>query len=425
MNVRHRSAFAEGRGGFLFVCAATLLFAAAYLWLDLNKLHALRFGSDTGIYLQAVLNFLHTGSTFDYGDWHPEMALHDQWLMFVLAPFVGLWPSPTTVIVVQVIAVALGAPLLYALARRFGAGDPPSAAFACAYLISPSVQGFAYGDFTPLVFVPILAFALAIAAREKHLLWTLVCVQLLTGAKEDVALFVAWFGLVAALFYDRRIGIAVTLLALVNLGAYQYAEHLAGVLPVRPQYALRDSDILRQLAFFAEILAPFAFAPLRLGWRVLLAAPLAAELMLAQNWPFPLYQGGGYYTIPIVTLVAAGAAYVVAQKPRIAWYMPATAAIMALAFNVTVLHIGRHPFSPDPQYSIAEAWSRTAQPVDFACEDQSAWVVASPDLHAKLDCPASGPLSHTRPAWKNVPLNSSAPWTRGPSAQKAARANGH
>ncbi len=399
-----------------------LLFVAAYIWLDLNKLHALRFGSNTGSYLQAIVNFLHTGSTFDYGDWHPEMAQHDQWLMLILTPFVAIWPSPATLLVVQVLAIALAAPLLYTLARRFGAGDTAAAALACAYLISPSAQGFAYGDFVPLVFVPMLGIALAMAAREKSLLWTLVFAQLLTGAKEDVALFVAWFGLAGALFYDRRIGIAVMLLGIVNFGAYHYAEYLAGVLPVRPPYALRDSDILRQLAFFAEVLAPFAFAPLRLGWRILLVAPLAAELTLAQGWPFPLYQAGGYYTIPLVTLIAIAAAYVVARQPRFAWYMPATAAVMALAFNVTVLHVGRRPFSPDPQYAVAQAWARSNQPVVFGCEDQSAWVVASPNLQAKLNCAQTGGLSRQRPAWKDVPLNSSAGWTRGPTAEKAAHA---
>jgi uncharacterized membrane protein len=431
MDVRHRVAFAAERGGLLsqrgLVCVwvATLLFVAVYVWLDLNKLHALRFGSNTGSYLQAVINFLHTGSTFDYGDWHPEMAQHDQWLMLVLAPVVAVWPSPATLLVVQVVAVALAAPVLYALARRFGAGDAAAAALACAYLISPSVQGFAYGDFVPLVFVPLLGFALAIAARERRILWSLLFAQLLTGAKEDVGLFVAWFGLAAALFYDRRIGLSVLLLALINVGAYQYGEHVAGVLSVRPAYALRDNDVLKQLAFFAEVSAPFAFAPLRLGWRILLAAPFAAELMLAQGWPFPLYQAGGYYTIPLVTLIAIASAYVVAQTPRFAWYMPATAALMALFFNVTVLHIGRHPFSPDPQYAVAQAWARTQQPVVFGCEDQSAWVVASPDVHAKLDCSQSGGLARTRPAWKDVPLSSSARWTRGPNAEKAARAVPH
>lgn len=430
MNVYHRDAFAAGSDGFLssrrgllFVWAAVLLFAGIYIWLDVNKLHALRFGSNTGSYLQAALNFLHSGSTLDYGDWHPETAQHDQWMLLVLVPFVALWASPVTLIVVQVLSIALAAPLLYLLGRRFGASDSVAAVVACAYLISPSVQGFAYGEFVPLVFVPVLACALTLAVSEKRLLWALVFAQLLTGTKEDVGLFVVWFGLVCALLYDRRIGIAVLLLGLVNVGAYEYSEHISRVAAVRPPYALRDPGILQQLAFFAEVLAPFAFAPLRLGWRVLLAAPLAAELMLAQGWPFPLYQAGVYYDIPLITAIAIASAYAAARTPRFARVMPACALIMALAFNVTVLHVGRKPFTQDPQYAAAAAWSRTTQPVTFPCEDQGAWVVASPNVNAKLaGCSDTRGFAQTRPAWKDVPLNSSAEWTRGPRAGTDPRA---
>lgn len=403
--------------------AALALFIAVYIWLDLNKLHALRIGSNTGSYLQGTINFLHHGSTFDYGDWHPETAQHDQWMMLVLLPFVALWPSPVTLIVVQVIAIALAAPMLYMVARRFGASEGAAAVLACAYLVSPSVQGFAYGEFVPLDFVPVLSCALVLSVSSKKLWWALLFAQLLTGTKEDVALFVAWFGLVCAILYDRRIGISILLLGALNFGAYELSEHLSGVAPVRPPYALRDPDVLQQLAFFAEVLAPFAFAPLRLGWRVLLAAPLAAELMFAQGWPFPLYQAGVYYDIPLIMAIAIASAYAIARVPRFARIMPATAVVMALAFNVTVLHVGRKPFSVDPQYAAAAAWGRTNQPVVFPCEDQGAWVVASPNVNAKLGgCTDSGGLAHTRPAWKDVPLNSSASWTRGPLAETPARA---
>lgn len=401
--------------GLLAVWAAAILFAALYIWLDFNKLHALRVGSDTGSYLQAALNVLHHGSTFDYGDWRPETAQHDQWMMLVLVPFVALWPHPETVLAVQVLAVALAAPLLYVLARRFGAGEFAAAAVAIAYLLSPSVQGFAYGDFVPLDFVPLLGFGLALAAQRRSLLWSLLLAQLLTGTKEDVALFVLWFGLAGALLYDRRLGFSVAALCAVNFGAYELAERLTGVQTVRPPYALSDPQWPKQLAFFLEILAPFAFAPLALGWLILLAAPLVAELALAQNWPFPLFQAGTYYSIALVTLIAIASAYVVAKRPGFARVVPATAVVMALFFNVTVLHFGRHPFAKDPQYTVARAWAATGKLVRFPCEDQGAWVVASSNPNAQLTgCDQTARLRRDRPAWKDAPLNSTAAWTGGP-----------
>ena len=404
--------FAWGRAA---IWAAALLFFAVYLWLDLNKLHALRLGSNTGSYLQAALNFLHRGTTFDAGDWRPEMAQHDQWLFLAVTPLLALWPRPETLLAVQVAALAFAAPVLYEAGRRFGASDAGAAVVAAAYLVSPSTQGYAYGEFVPLDFVPALSFALSIAARQRSLFWTLCFAQLLAGTKEDVALFLVWFGLIGAALYDRRLGMALAVLAAVNFGAYQLAERLTGVATIHPQYAWYDPDWPKQLAFFAEILAPFAFAPLTLGWRVLLAAPLLAELMLAQGWPVPLFQAGEYYSAPLISLLAIAAAYAVARRPLFARAIPATAAVMALFFNVTVLHWHRHPFRSDPLYDVARAWAVTGRPVQFPCDDQGAWVVASPDIHAQLlGCDANAQLHRARPAWADIPLSSRAAWTRGP-----------
>lgn len=220
------------------------------------------------------------------------MGQHDQWTMPALVPFVAVWPRPETLIVIEVAALAFPAPALYTAARRFGANDLPVALLALAYLLCPSTQGFAYNDFVPLDFVPLLAFALAIAVRARSLLWTIVFAQLLTRTKEDVALFVAWFGLAGALFYDRKLGAAAACVGAVNFALYEIAENLAGAASVHPGYTLHNPDWPKQLAFFTEILAPFAFAPLALGRRIALGAPLLAEPMFAQHWPVPLFSSG-------------------------------------------------------------------------------------------------------------------------------------
>jgi len=60
---------------------------------------------------------------------------------------------------------------------------------------------------------------------------------------------------------------------------------------------------------------------------------------------------------------------------------------MAMFFNTTVLHFGRRPFAPDPQYAVAERWSRTNAQVDFPCEDEGAWTVAAADPTPVLRVP--------------------------------------
>ncbi|HEY1429866.1 MAG TPA: DUF2079 domain-containing protein, partial [Candidatus Tumulicola sp.] len=330
-----------------------------------------------------------------------------------IVPVAAVWPHPESVIVLQVLALAATAPLLFVLVRRWGASPQTAAIVAIAYLLQPSVQGFADGEFVPLDFVPVLAIGLALALTARSLMWTLVLVQLLCGTKEDVGLFVCWFGLACALYGHRRLGFAVAGLAGANVAGYYSLAHgfLGGT--VHPTYSPIDADWLRQLAFLLEILAPFAFAALGLGWRVLFVVPLVVELFFA-HWDFPLYQTGSYYTVTIVTAVVLASAYVLARQPVWARWSIVTSLIMALFFNTTVLHFGRHLYACDRLYDRARGWSFTQQSIYFSCEDQGAWTVAAGDTQARLmGCGHHRPLRRARAAWGNEDLPSTSLWTEG------------
>ncbi|HET9028842.1 MAG TPA: DUF2079 domain-containing protein [Candidatus Aquilonibacter sp.] len=399
---------------FFVVLVAALLFAAIYVALDFNRLYALRVGSNTGSYLQAALHFLHTGSSDNFGDWHPELTIHDQWTMLLLVPFVALFPRPETVIVIQVIALSLTAPAAYVLLRMWGAKPGTAAALAIAFLCTPSMQGFAYNEFVPLDFVPFLSCLLMIALRREALLWIAVMATLLCGTKEDVGLFIAWFAVWYALLRNRRIGATIAAVVIAQLAVFYAIDAVKGTHTLHPGYGLHDPHWPAQLAFTLEMLAPFAFAPLAVGWRIVLAAPLAAELFLAQGWAFPLGQAGNYYTIPFVIVIALAAWGVLSSRERWARIAVGCTAVMALFFNTTVLHFGRHPFPVDPQYAAARSWATSNRAVAFPCEDQGAFVVAAANPNAKLvGCDSASAPSHLRGAWSAEALNSSAAWTRG------------
>lgn len=397
----------------LWVALCAAAFTCLYVVLDLNQLYALRTNQNTGLYLQSLVNFVQRGTTFDQPDGRPHLAVHDQWIALLLAPFVALWPRPETIIVIQVIALAAASIPLYLFARSCGAGPRTGLALAAAWLLSPSVQGFAYGGFAPEHFVPLLAFSLALAARTRSLLWTLVCVQLLLGVKEDEAWFLAWFGAIGAVLYDRRLGLATMALAVINGAAYYGIEAASGFTPEHPVYGLADREWRQQVAFLAEVLVPYAFAPLLLGSRLLLALPILVELFFTQDRTFAIYRAGNYYTEPLVVLATIGAAVVLARRPQLARYAVAGSLLMAFVFNPTVLHLGRRPFTGDPQYGTARAWGQTTTPVAFPCADEGAWTVAAANPNATLvDC--GKPTHRERPAWRDAPLASDAPWTRGP-----------
>jgi len=380
-----------------YVWFGIVAFTGIYIFLDLNKLYALRYGSDVGTFLQTLLNFAHSGSTFNWPEGQPHLAVHDSWALLIFAPLVAIFPRPETLLVVQVLAISLAALPLYYFARGCGLADLPAQLLALAYLVSPSTQGFAYMDFSENVFVPLLAFLLALAVQRRSLLTTLVLALLLMGVKEDQIWFLAWFGIAAAIWYDRRLGLAVVGLAAVNGAIYYGILLFLGHRPVGPEYGLQIQWWRQDLAFLAEVLAPFAFAPLALGWRIALAFPLVAEITMNGYWAYPMARAGTHYSVPLVTLIAIGAANAIARRPVLAKYALAGSVVMAAFFNVTVLHIGRHLFAPDAAgYARARQIALSGKPYTFTREDEGAFVVASPNSEVRL---VSTPNFHPKPAW--------------------------
>ena len=263
------------------------------------------------------------------------------------------------------------------------------------------MQGIAYGNFLENVFVPLLAALGALAVRRRALVASLVVAQLLLGLKEDEALFLAWFGAACALWWDRRIGIGVAALAVVNGLGFVVAERLSGAHPSLPGYALHVDDPLQKLAFFAALLAPFAFAPLLLRWRLLLALPLVAELVFNRPWAYPIARIGTHWTAPLVAATALAAAYAVAKRPRLATPVLACAIVCALTINDTVLKIGRWPYVVDRgAYAGRCGAARRARTTSScAASNEGAYVAAAANPHvllAKYDpreggyCPAYG-----------------------------------
>ena len=283
------------------------------------------------------------------------------------------------------LAVAGAALALCAFARACGAGARGASAVGIAYLLSPSAQGIAYGNFLENVFVPLLAALGALAVRRRAFVAALVVAQVLLGLKEDQALFLIWFGLACALWWDRRIGLAVAALALLNGAGFVLVERLAHAQPSLPGYAPHVDDPLGKLAFFAALLAPFAFAPLWLRWRLLLGAPLVAELVFARPWAYPIARIGTHWTAACVAAAALAAAYAVAKRPRLAAPMVVCAALCALVLNDTVLKPGRWPYVVDrAAYARAAALRTTEHEVVVRRPDEGAYVVAAANPHVVL-----------------------------------------
>jgi len=364
-------------GVLVFGCVA--LFCAIYVDLVFYRVHALLLGVDTGTYLQTLVNFVHSGSTFNLGEHRPKLTVHDSWTVIVaLAPLIAVSPNVETLLTAGVVIVAAAAIPLYAFARSLDLSEYGATALAIAYLLSPAAQGWAFGNFTESAFVPILAFSLALAARKRSLLWTILLAQLLTGVKEDECLFLIMFGLASIRWYDRTLGVAVAGIGGLNFAAYWLLVHVAGYAPHNPPYRMWDPHWLTHLAFLAEQLAPFAFAPLLLGPRLLFGIPFYLEITFNEPWLSEMAHGGSHYTVPLVTIIAIGSAVAASEHPRFLRLVLPCAFLSALLLNTTVLRFGRHEVPPDwTRYCAATRAAADGSGHTYRIEDEGQFAIAA------------------------------------------------
>jgi uncharacterized membrane protein len=361
------------------------IYALVYVALDLNKLYALRYGADLGTYLQTFVNLQH-GSSWNFGEWKPHFAVHDSWSLVALVPFVWLLPRAETLIVVQVLAVGAAAIPLVLLAREIGLSAPAAKLLGVAYLLSPAAQGLSYDNFSENVFVPVLATYGVLFARKRLLAPALAAGALLAGLKEDEILFVLWFAAACALWWDRRIGLGLVLVAASIGVAFWAAEHLGGVHPNVPSYGLRVFDVAGKLSLIALLVAPFAFAPLAIGRWLLLGVPLLAEIVFMQPWNYEPSRVGSHYVAPLLAATAIASAFGLRHVPGFARAMVPCALVVMLLFNDTVLHVGRWPYIVDWEaYARAVALRDSGKAVLLSRRDEGVWAVAAANANVRLD----------------------------------------
>ena len=143
---------------------------------------------DLGIFDQVVWNIANgngMSTTLEFVQNH--FAVHMSPILYLLAPGYMLFPSPYFLLILQTLALALGAWPLYLLAKsRF---------IAIIYLLYPSLHWINWFDFHPIAFL-VPAFLAAFYFAEKRR-WGLMSLFLIlaASAQEDAILVVAFFGI--------------------------------------------------------------------------------------------------------------------------------------------------------------------------------------------------------------------------------------
>ncbi len=188
-------------------------YAAGFASLSVLRHRAYATGRyDLGNMVQTVWNTAHghfLQMTSGNGVQISRLAAHFDPILAAFAPLWWIWPSPEMLLVVQAIAVALGALPVFWLARKHLAGDRAGLAFALVYLLYPATEWLTLNEFHPVALAcPLLLFAFWYLDEDRLLLFAVLAALAMT-TKEEVGLVVAGFGIWYAARRRARVGAAI------------------------------------------------------------------------------------------------------------------------------------------------------------------------------------------------------------------------
>ena len=133
-----------------------------------------------------------------------RLGAHFDPIAAALAPLWWVWPDPSLLLVVQAVAVALGAVPVFLLARTHLHSEWAGLGFALVYLLYPPTQWLVVDDFHPVAFAtPLLLGAIWFLTAERMLPFAL-CAGAACLTKEQVGLVVAMLGIWHAAAHGRR-----------------------------------------------------------------------------------------------------------------------------------------------------------------------------------------------------------------------------
>lgn len=154
---------------------------------------------DMGIFAQTFWNTIH-GRIMQNSieETSNHLGVHMSPFLFFLVPIYALFPSPYTLLILQTIALALGAWPLYLLTKQaLGTIRKPSwpLILSAAYLLYPSLHWVNNFDFHPIAFLIPLLLAAFYFLQVKKWAWGSLFLALAASTQEDAILVAAFVGL--------------------------------------------------------------------------------------------------------------------------------------------------------------------------------------------------------------------------------------
>ena len=192
---------------------AVAAYAAGFGSLSILRHRAFTTGRyDLGNMVQTVWNTAHghfLQMTGGDGVQISRLAAHFDPILAVFAPLWWIWPSPEMLLVVQAIAVALGAVPVFWLAHKHVGTERAGLAFALVYLLYPATEWLTLNEFHPVALAcPLLLFAFWYLDEGRLLPFAIFAAIAMT-TKEEVGLVVAGMGIWYAVKRRPRAGAAI------------------------------------------------------------------------------------------------------------------------------------------------------------------------------------------------------------------------
>jgi uncharacterized membrane protein len=318
-------------------------FAVVFSALAVQEYRAFETGRfDLGNMVQAVWSTAH-GRPLEItelgGDQISRLGAHVDPLLVVFAPLWLVWPSPAMLLVVQTVALALGALPVFWLARKHLGSERLGALFALVYLLYAPLQWLPLDEFHPVALAcPLLLYGLWYL-DEDRLGAALPFLALACLTKEEVPLVVAGLGLWYALRRGRGregaaiaiAGVAVTALYLLVVmphyrsgGAPAFYDRydavggspggLAKTIATDPLTIVRAATEGRDLTYLLQLGLPLAFAFLAAPLILIPAVPELAANLLSDTGTQTSIEF--HYTAPIIPFVVAGAIFAATRWRR-------------------------------------------------------------------------------------------------------------
>lgn len=159
---------------------------------------------DMGVFAQTYWNTIHGKIMQNSLEEVPNtLGVHMSPWLFILLPGYLLFQSPYYLLLIQTLALALGALPLYALAKKICQHLHIALALSASYLLYPSLHWINFFDFHPVTFfVPLALYAFYFATQEHWKLSALFFV-LAASTREDAIVVIVFMGL--SLFVLKKI----------------------------------------------------------------------------------------------------------------------------------------------------------------------------------------------------------------------------